>query len=107
LEAPREKIHGEAFNVGYDNLSLDEIASLVRKTIGDERLEISHEATNDPRSYQVNSDKIARVVGFRAQNGLEVAIQSLVEAYRTGKITDGLTNPLYHNIKRMQELKLS
>ena len=107
LEAPREKIHGEAFNVGYGNLSLDEIASLVKKTIGDERLEISHEATNDPRSYQVNSDKIARVVGFRAQNGLEVAIQSLVEAYRAGKITDGLKNPLYHNIKRMQELKLS
>jgi nucleoside-diphosphate-sugar epimerase len=107
LEAPREKVHGEAFNVGYDNLSLDEIACLVRKTIGDEKLKILHEATNDPRSYQVNSDKIGRVVGFRAQNGLEVAIHSLVKAYRSGKITDGLKNPLYHNIKRMQELNLS
>ena len=70
-------------------------------------MDIRHEPTNDPRSYQVNSDNIARVLGFRAQNGLEVAIQSLVEAYRAGKIKDGLKNPLYHNIKRMQELNLS
>ena len=70
-------------------------------------MEIRHEPTNDPRSYQVNSDKIALVLGFRAQNGLEVAIQSLVEAYRSGKIKDGLKNPLYHNIKRMQELSLN
>jgi nucleoside-diphosphate-sugar epimerase len=107
LEAPREKIHGEAFNAGYHNFSLDEIAALVKKTIGDEKMEIRHEPTNDPRSYQVNSDKIARVLGFRAQNGLDVAIRSLVEAYRVGKIKDGLKNPLYHNIKRMQELNLS
>jgi nucleoside-diphosphate-sugar epimerase len=107
LEAPREKIHGEAFNAGYHNFSLDEIAALVKKTIGDEKMEIRHEPTNDPRSYQVNSDKIARVLGFRAQNGLDVAIRSLVEAYRAGTIKDGLKNPLYHNIKRMQELNLS
>ena len=107
LEAPREKVHRQAFNAGYHNLSLDEIALLVKKTIGDPKMEIRHEPTNDPRSYHVNSDKIARVLGFRAQNGLDVAIRSLVEAYRAGKIKDGLKNPLYHNIKRMQELNLS
>lgn len=107
MEAPRDKVQGQAFNAGYHNLSLDEIAALVKKTIGDPKLEIRHEPTNDPRSYQVNSDKIARVLGFRAQNGLEVAIRSLVEAFRAGKIQDGLKNPLYHNIKRMQELKLA
>ena len=106
LEAPREKVHREAFNAGYHNLSLDEIAALVKKTIGDPKMEIRHEPTNDPRSYHVNSDKIAKVLGFRAKNGLEVAIRSLVEAFRAGKIRDGLKNPLYHNIKRMQELNL-
>jgi len=106
LEAPQEKVHRQAFNAGYHNLSLDEIALLVKKTIGDPKMEIRHEPTNDPRSYHVNSDKIARVLGFRAQNGLEVAIRSLVEAFRAGKIKDGLKNPLYHNIKRMQELNL-
>ena len=107
LQAPREKVHREAFNAGYHNLSLDEIALLVKKTIGDPKMEIRHEPTNDPRSYHVNSDKIARVLGFRAQNGLEVAVRSLVEAFRAGKIKDGLKNPLYHNIKRMQELNLA
>ena len=107
LEAPREKVHREAFNAGYHNLSLDEIAALVKKTIGDPKMEIRHEPTNDPRSYHVNSDKISRVLGFRAQNGLEVAVRSLVDAFHGGKIKDGLKNPLYHNIKRMQELKLS
>lgn len=107
LVAPRDKVHRQAFNAGYHNHSLDEIAALVKKTVGDPHLEIRHEPTNDPRSYQVNSDKIARILGFRAQNGLEVAIRSLVAAFREGKIKDGLKNPFYHNIKRMQELKLS
>src|SRR5258708_10625305 len=33
LSAPAEKIQGEIFNVGYQNLSLAEIARLVRKVV--------------------------------------------------------------------------
>ena len=36
LEAQKEKIQGEIFNVGYQNLSLMEIAKLVRKVVLEE-----------------------------------------------------------------------
>ena len=62
---------------------------------------------SDNRSYHVNSDKVKRVLGFEVQYGIEDAIQSIVDAYRAGKIPDPFKNTLYSNIKRMQELKIS
>ena len=62
--------------------------------------------TNDNRSYHINSDKIKNVLGFTAQYSVEEAIETLVEAFKKGLLKDPLNNPMYHNIKRMQELKL-
>src|SRR5205823_4530603 len=36
LEAPAEKVHRQIFNVGFNNLSVMQIAQLVRKQVGDE-----------------------------------------------------------------------
>ena len=102
LEAPREKIHGQIYNVGTDNLTVMEIAEKVKKQIGDEAVTLRIQPTNDIRSYHVNSDKIQRILGFRPRYNVEEAIQSLFEAYRAGKIEDPLNNPLYYNIKTMQ-----
>ena len=48
-----------------------------------------------------------RELGFTTAFGIEDAIQSIVTAYRAGKIPDPFKNTLYSNIKRMQELKIS
>ncbi len=55
LEAPSEKINRQIFNAGYQNLSVAEIANIVKRLCGDEVvLEIV--PTNDKRSYHINSD---------------------------------------------------
>jgi hypothetical protein len=46
------------------------------------------------------------VLGFETRYTIEDAIQDITDAYRSGLIKDPLTNTLYSNIKRMQELKV-
>lgn len=106
LEAPREKINGQTFNAGYENITIMNIAEMVRKQVGDDSIRIRVQPTNDIRSYHVNSDKIRRVLGFQARHSVEEAIQSLCQAYRDGKINDPLNNPVYYNIKTMQNTKI-
>ncbi|MCX8091288.1 MAG: NAD-dependent epimerase/dehydratase [Verrucomicrobiae bacterium] len=106
LEAPAAKIDREVFNVGFQNRSVEDIARLVRDTLGDPGIELEYVPTPDNRSYHVNSDKIRRVLGFETQYTIEDAIRDLADAWRRGWIRDPLTNPLYSNIKRMQQLQV-
>lgn len=105
LEAPREKINHQSFNAGYQNLSVTEIAKLVKKICGPD-ITLEYFPSDDNRSYHINSDKISRVLGFKPKFNVEDAIKSVVDAYKKGIIRDGLNNPIYYNIKRMKELGL-
>ena len=103
LTSSPEKINRQIFNAGYQNLSVTEIANMVKKFCGRD-IEIEVVPTDDKRSYHINSDKITRLLGFTPRFTVEQAIQSIVEAFNKGLIKDGLNNPLYYNIKRMKEL---
>lgn len=106
LEAPRARIDREAFNVGFQNRSVEDIAMLVRDTLGDKTIELEYTPSNDNRSYHVNSEKIKRVLGFATRYTIEDAIKDIAEAYRRGLIKDPFTDPVYSNIKLMQQLKV-
>jgi nucleoside-diphosphate-sugar epimerase len=106
LEAPGAKIHREAFNVGFQNRSVEDIAKLVRDTLADPSIELEYTPSDDNRSYHVNSEKIKRDLGFEARFTIEDAILSIAEAHRAGKIPDPFKNTRFSNIKRMQELKV-
>jgi nucleoside-diphosphate-sugar epimerase len=106
LNAPAEKIDREAFNVGFENRSVEDIAKMVRDTLGDETVEMEYTPSSDNRSYHVNSDKIKQVLGFEPKYTIEDAIRSIAEAYRAGKIKEPLKNSMFSNIKRMQELQV-
>ena len=105
LALPAAQIDGKVFNAGYQNLSLDAIADKVRDIVGP-HVEILHTPTDDNRSYHISSEKILRELGFTPRFTIEDAIRELVEAFCAGKVHDPLTNPLYFNIKRMQEIHL-
>lgn len=106
LEAPKEKVHQQAFNVADKNMSIREIAELVKKVIGDHSITFEVTPSEDKRSYHVNTDKMRRMLGFEIKWSIADAIQSIIEAYQKGLIVDGLNNPLYYNIKRMKEIEL-
>ena len=105
LALPATQIDGKVFNAGYQNLSLDAIADKVRDIVGPQ-VEVAHTPTDDNRSYHISSEKILRELGYSPRFTIEDAIRELVEAFRAGKIPDSFTNPLYFNIKRMQEIHL-
>lgn len=106
LEAPREKIHKQAFNVSCQNMTIMQIAQLVKKVIGDDSIDFEVTPTTDSRSYHVNTDKMKKVLGFECKFSIEDGIRSIIQAYQNGMISDGLNNPLYYNIKRMKEINL-
>jgi len=106
LAYPDALIDGKVFNAGYQNLALSEIAEKVREVVGGS-VEIETTPTNDNRSYHISSEKIARELGFTPRFTIEDAIRELTVAFRSGKVSDPLNNPLYFNIKRMQEIHLS
>ncbi|MBN2053129.1 NAD(P)-dependent oxidoreductase [Candidatus Woesearchaeota archaeon] len=106
LEAPKEKIHKQAFNVSYKNMTIKQLAELAKKVLNDKSIIFEITPSDDNRSYHVNTDKMKEVLGFECKYDFEDAVKSLAEAYKKGLIVDGLNNPLYHNIKRMKELNL-
>jgi nucleoside-diphosphate-sugar epimerase len=61
LEAPREKIHNEVYNVGRteDNYLIRDLAEIVRDTVPDSRIEFAQGNGADARTYRVNCDKYA------------------------------------------------
>ena len=106
LELPEASIAGKTFNAGYQNLKIAEIADLVRKIVGSQ-VTIETTPTNDNRSYHISSEKIRREIGYEPRLTIEDAIRDLSKAFAAGKIHDPLANPLYYNIKRMQEIHLT
>lgn len=107
LDAPSEKINHQIFNVGFENMSLNQIAKLVQVTMGKRLVEIVNVPSNDNRSYHVNSDKIRKTLNFWPKYDITQAINSLVIAYAEGKIEDPMNNSMFYNIKRMQELNVT
>ncbi len=107
LEAPDSLVNREVFNAGFENLSVGEIARLVKDVLTDENIELENIDTNDTRSYHLNSDKIKSVLGFKPRCDVKEAIISLKKSFDAGLIIDGLNNPLYHNIKMMQKINLN
>ena len=106
LDAPGAKVDREAFNVGFENRSVEDIAKMVRDALADPSIELEYTPTNDNRSYHVNSEKVKRVLGFETRYTIEDAIKDIADAYRRGLINDPFNNPLFSNIKRMQQLKV-
>ena len=109
LELPDEKIAGQTFNAGYQNLSIMEIAQIVRKVVKEEfpekgEIEITTTPTDDIRSYHINSDKIARVIGFRPRHTIEDAVRDLCKGFKAGKLPASTSDDIYFNVKRMKRL---
>lgn len=104
LQLPAEQIDGGIYNAGYENHSLMDIADIVRSVVG--KVDVDVLPTDDLRSYQVSSTKIQRELGFTPKHTIEHAVQGLKSAIETGKLVDPMNNPMYFNIKRMQQVHL-
>jgi nucleoside-diphosphate-sugar epimerase len=101
LQWPDEKIDGKIYNAGWQNLTIREIAELVRSETGDD-VTIVTSPTNDLRSYHISSEKIKRELGWAPRRTVRDAVGDLLAAFRAGRAPNSLTDPQYFNIKTMQ-----
>ena len=70
LEAPREAIHNQVFNVGLseENFRIRELAEIVAETVPGCRVEYAPGGGPDKRCYRINFDKIRRMLpSFRPE----------------------------------------
>lgn len=105
LKWPSEKIAGKIYNAGYQNRTVSEIAEIIKSLVGPQ-VTIKTTETDDKRSYRVNSDKIAKELGFIAKHTIEEAVESLLSAFKAGKVPDALTSDCYSNIKTLKKIDL-
>ena len=110
ITAPTNKIKNEIFNVGYQNMSISEIAILVKKVVEEtfpdnKKIEIEKTKSNDNRSYHINSDKIVNRLGFKAKRNIEEAVRDLCISFKKGLIKESFKNDFYYNVRRLKNIK--
>jgi nucleoside-diphosphate-sugar epimerase len=110
LTVPDDKIAGQIFNAGFQNMSIMDIAHVVKRVVqeqfpGKGDIPIVTTPTDDIRSYHVNSDKIQRVLGYRPKRTVEDAVRDLCVAFKAGKLPNSLDHTFYFNVRRLKELK--
>ena len=110
IESDSSKIKDEIFNIGYQNLSISEIALIVKKVVEKQfpkkkEIKIIKEASDDKRSYHINSDKIKKILNFSAKRSIENAVEDLCDAFIKKKFSDSFSEDIYFNINRMQNIK--
>ena len=109
LELPEGKFDGETFNAGYQNLSIAEIAGIVRDVVGEEfpekdEIEIVTTPSNDIRSYHINSDKIRNALGFQPRRTIEDAVRDLCAAFQEGRLSFSVDDDRYYNVRKMKAI---
>jgi len=106
LEAPREVVHNEVFNVGRtdENYRIRELADIVAETIPGCRVEYAAGGGPDKRCYRVTCEKIRRVLpNFRPDWTARKGAQELYEAYRrVGLTAEDVGHGRYIRIAQIQ-----
>lgn len=95
----RPALPSGCYNAGFENISILEIAQLVAAKVP---AEIVVSASNDPRSYRQNSDKLM-ATGFVRQASVAAAIGDVIEKFRSGELVD---NDQCYTVRWMKHLNL-
>ena len=109
--SPKEKVQNQIFNIGTQNLSISQIADMVKSVVENEfpnknNIEIVTTSSDDLRSYHINSDKIKNVLNFVPKYSVEDAIKSLCDAHKKGLYPNSMEDDIYFNVKRLMRLKV-
>lgn len=108
LEAPRDLVHNQAFNIGRtdENYRIRDVAKIVRETVPGSSVELSAEAAPDKRNYRVRCDKVRAVLpDFEPKWTVSSGARQLYEAYkRIGLRLEEFEGPRYRRIDCIRNL---
>ena len=97
IDAPKEIVHNEIFNVGSSdqNHTILGIGQLIhQQVIGAELL--VDQSQQDPRNYRIDFTKICKCLEFEPEWSVEQGIQQVLDAITSGKVQD-YRDPKYSN----------
>jgi nucleoside-diphosphate-sugar epimerase len=108
LEAPREVVHAQAFNVGRNdqNYRIREIAQIVKETVPGSEISFATDAGPDKRNYRADFTKIQRALpSFQPQWDARKGAKQLYEAYQEiGLKLEDFEGPRYRRIDQLKSL---
>ena len=108
LEAPRDAVFNQAFNVGQTahNYRIRDIAHIVAEVVPGCRVETAPDAGPDVRSYRVDFSKIARVLpAFKPKWDARRGAEQLYAAYQKASLTlEEFEGPRYQRISHIRQL---
>jgi nucleoside-diphosphate-sugar epimerase len=84
-EAPREKIHNMAINIGANeqNYQVKDVGNEVSRLVPEAKIVYTGEAGADPRNYRVNFDRLYSLFpDFRLKYNLRSGLEELLQKYR-------------------------
>jgi nucleoside-diphosphate-sugar epimerase len=108
LEAPREKVHNEPFNVGItsENYQVRDVAAIVEEVVPGSRITYAEDAGPDKRNYRVGFEKLAGTLPeFRPTWTVRRGVEQLHDAYRRLGLTyEEFTGSRLMRIRHILEL---
>ena len=109
INAEDDKINNQIFNVGYQNLSIKEIAQIVKKIVQTnfpekKHIEIETTKSDDNRSYHINSEKIKNILNFEPKLTIEDAVNDLCKQFKLGKIKNSLDDDIFYNVRTLKKI---
>jgi nucleoside-diphosphate-sugar epimerase len=108
LEAPREAVHDQAFNVGTtsENYQIRELADIVQDVVPGSQVSFAADAGPDKRCYRVDCNRIARTLhGFKPQWTARRGVEQLYQAYKTiGLQLEDFEGPRFMRIAHIKAL---
>jgi len=89
IQAPRETVHGQLFNVGLANYQVLSLAYIVRETLPFPiEVEIAPDDM-DKRNYKVSFEKLRTHLGFRPTLTIPEGIREIYDAMKAGRVFPG------------------
>jgi nucleoside-diphosphate-sugar epimerase len=107
LEAPRERVHGRAFNVGREgeNYRIRDVAELVGAALPGSAVEFAEGAGPDPRCYRVDFAAIRKALPeFEPRWTVALGIEELSAAFRRIGLGAEELEGRYLRIRRIRQL---
>jgi nucleoside-diphosphate-sugar epimerase len=108
LEAPRERIHNEAFNVGAtsENYQIRDISEIVCAIVPGAHVRYADGAGPDPRCYRVDCGKIAALLpSFRPAWTVRLGVQQLFDAFQQHGLSQAELTTKYVRLRQINALQ--
>ncbi|UYP48042.1 ADP-L-glycero-D-manno-heptose-6-epimerase [Candidatus Lokiarchaeum ossiferum] len=107
LDAPKEKVHNQIFNVGFseENYQVKGIAKLIQENIPGMGISVAKSFDPDSRSYNVNFDKLKDALNLKNEWNVKKGSKEIYENLKNSSITkQDFENKACYRLKQLEQV---